>query len=149
MRLVAKTMIPLVAALTLSVYSSADSEYLLDASMITASALFEQTLVESSLVAVKPEVFDISIDAQQVSAQCLWSINVELGAAQPVFSPGKMICVGPNQEVLEVIPQGEINPFGECLDANCSQFKVGSAQSVTMALSAPLVLTLQPRNERK
>jgi len=110
--------------------------------------LFDQQLDETGLVTIKPTVLEAKGDAF-VMDQCLWSINVDLDADLPTFSAGKMICVGPNQEVLESVPLGEIEAFGDCVDAKCSSLKVAGDQKVNMILADDLEFSLQPRNERK
>ena len=128
--------------------ANAEALYSVSTPVLSGQTLFDQQLTESGLVTIKPAVANASGDAA-VMDQCLWSIFVNLDAGTPAFSAGKMICVGPNQEVLESMPLGEIAPFGQCANAKCSSFDVMGNTMVKMTLSNPLEFSLQPRNERQ
>lgn len=127
----------------------AEPLYQVEVSQLNAETLFEQTLTESGVVTVKPQIPTSATGDIRVLDQCLWSVKIELGQQEPVLAPGKMICVGPNQEVLETIPQGVVASFGNCVDNSCSSWTVDGNVLVDMQLSSPLAFTLQPRNERQ
>ncbi|MDN3649270.1 hypothetical protein QWZ13_10130 [Reinekea marina] len=132
-----------------SVVAAENIVYSATVKQLNAHVLFDQTLEGSGLVTVKPDSFTQASGDVDALKQCLWSVNVNLEAEKPVFSPGKMICIGPKQEVLEAIPQGTVEMEGQCLTDSCSQFEVAENTAVRLTFSAPLGLSLQPRNERK
>lgn len=138
-----------VSAVFFSAFASAETLYSVSAESLVGQTLFDQTLIETSLVTVKPSTANSATGDIQVLDQCLWSVNVGVEDGQLVYSAGKMICVGPNQEVLETIPVGEIEPFAQCKSNDCAEVFVGGNLSVQINLQAPLDFTLQPRNERK
>jgi hypothetical protein len=142
----------LILAATVSTVASltfAEPLYTVNSPKLVANALFEQTLSESSVVTVKPLQAESDVANADVTSQCLWSVTVMLEGGIASFKPGKMICIGPQQEVLETIPQGEVVPFGQCVDGTCEQYKVSANELVEMTLSEPLSFSLQPRNERQ
>ncbi|MFQ3229285.1 hypothetical protein [Reinekea sp.] len=140
----------LIVSLGLSVSGfAADVVYQASVKEITAHALFDQQIEQSGLITVKPEVFSEAKGDIQALEQCLWSVLVTLDAGQANFSAGKMICIGPEQEVLETIPMGEVALQGQCADTSCSVYNVTVDSLVTMSLTAPIEFTVQPRNERQ
>lgn len=134
--------------LSVSVFA-ADVAYQASVKEITAHALFDQQIEQSGLVTVKPEVFSEAQGDTLALEQCLWSVLVTLESGQASFSAGKMICIGPQQEVLESIPEGEVELLGQCADTSCSVYNVAADSLVTMTLTAPIAFNVQPRNERK
>ena len=128
---------------------AADTVYQASVSEITAHVLFDQQIEQTGLVTVKPELFDGAAGDVQALEQCLWSVLVSLDSGQVGFSAGKMICIGPNQEVLETTPTGIIDLQGECVDSSCNSYSILADSLVTMQVTAPIELTIQPRNERK
>jgi hypothetical protein len=129
--------------------AGAETLYSVDIPTLTANALFDQVVKDSSVVTVKPNQIASSVDNAEALSQCLWSVTVSLDAGVPSFKPGKMICIGPEQEVLEALPQGEVLPFGQCVDDGCNEYKVSVSDVIEMTFSEPLSLNLQPRNERQ
>lgn len=132
-----------------SISVAAESLYQIETSAINATTLFDQTLTEPGLVAVKPQANTDAVGDVDILQQCLWSVAVDFNQSPVLFSPGKMVCIGPNQEVLESIPEGEIVPFGQCSGLECSSYNVAGQQRVIIDLTGPLEFTLQPRNERQ
>lgn len=124
--------------------ASAEAPYELLVSKIESRTLYEQSIDSQGLITLKPYLFDIQAGQVDAVDQCLWSVNVDIQSGQAVFSPGKMICVGPDQEVLETVPTGTFEPFGRC-NSDCSQFTVSADEAITVNVSEPIVLTLQPR----
>ncbi|WP_196157706.1 hypothetical protein [Reinekea sp. G2M2-21] len=149
MRLLNKTLVLTLSLTALSSVSLADPLYTINSPFLTASSLFEQTITESAVVALKPETSAQASGDLEVLSQCLWSVTVTLDQGNVQYAPGKMICVGPKQEVLEAIPEGTITAFGACVTPACSSWMVNGQQLVEMALSSPLQFSLQPRNERQ
>jgi len=129
--------------------AQAESLYQVDTQVLSAITLYDQELFENGLVTVKPSVGADAEGDLFALDKCLWSVNVSFSSDSVIFEPGKMICVGPNQEVLETTPVGAIEPFGECVDAACSSYQVHGDYEFKMTLSNPIALSLQPRNERK
>jgi len=130
----------------------AESLYRVDAAELTGTSLFDQELLENGLVTVKPSVSDQSQGDLKVLERCLWSIGVEFSQSPVIFTPGKMICVGPDQEVLETIPSGTIEAIetsGGCSEEPCTTYRVSGGIEFTMHLNAALSFELQPRNERQ
>jgi hypothetical protein len=134
--------------LSVSVFA-ADVIYQTSVKEITAHSLFDQQIEQSGLVTVKPEIFSEAQGDTQALEQCLWSVLVTLDSGQANFAAGKMICIGPRQEVLEAIPVGKVNLQGQCADNSCSVYNVTADSLVTMTLTAPIEFSVQPRNERK
>ncbi|EAR08554.1 hypothetical protein [Reinekea blandensis] len=132
----------------LSGAAAAETLYQIESAELNGLTLFEQVLTESTAVTVKPQLSTTATGDVGVLNQCLWSVIVTPGTDPVDLKPGKMICVGPQQEVLEATPQGVIEPFGACVD-DCTSWSVDGDVQVTMSLSAPLSFSLQPRNERK
>lgn len=133
--------------------SQSESMFRIGSTEIEGVTLFDQELKSEGLVAIKPtllesketDVSDGSIDL----SRCLWSVHVNFDTQPTDFTPGKMICVGPNQEVLEALPAATIEPFGACADSACGSYLVKGNTQVGITLNEPIELTLQPRNERK
>lgn len=132
-----------------SAIASAEVLYSVESEELVATTLFDQVVQESSLVAVKPKLSPTATGDIQVLNQCLWSVSVQLTGDGVTYSPGKMVCVGPNQEVLEAIPVGEVEAFGTCSNSQCENLEVDGNAMVQMMLAEPLQFSLQPRNERK
>jgi hypothetical protein len=128
--------------------SGADALYTVDSSELIASALFDQEITENTLVTVKPVASASATGDVQVLDQCLWSVGVTLESGSVTYTAGKMICVGPMQEVLESEPVGEFEEFGQCADS-CERITVKEGEEVVLKLSEALEFNLQPRNERK
>jgi hypothetical protein len=128
---------------------SAEVLYTVQSEELNATTLFDQVIQENALVAVKPKLSPSATGDIQVLNQCLWSVSIEMNNGDVAYSPGKMVCVGPNQEVLEAVPVGQIAAFGVCTNSQCDNLDVSGNESVLMTLSEPLQFTLQPRNERK
>lgn len=126
---------------------TAETLYQIEAGELNAVTLFSQELNEPGVITVKPQLSTTATGDVEVLNQCLWSVVVTPGSDGVDIQPGKMICVGPQQEVLETTPQGRIQPFGECSE-NCERWSVEGDAMVSMTLTAPLAFTLQPRNER-
>ena len=126
----------------------AESLYRIDAAELVGTTLFDQELLESGLVTVKPTVAADSGGDLRVLEQCLWSVGIDLSQQPVILTPGKMVCVGPAQEVLETIPSGKIESTGTCREDNCLPFAVAGGTTFVMQLNAPLSFDLQPRNER-
>jgi len=150
MRLVKKTtglFALIIGAASFSV--GADVLYTVNAAEIHGVTLFDQRLSESALVTIKPTVAAVNTVGADVMKQCLWSVNVDFSSDSVAFEAGKMICIGPNREVLESTPLGTIKPFGKCADEACVNYLVKGNQAIMMELETPLSFTLQPRNERK
>lgn len=126
----------------------AEGLYQIDAAELVGTTLFDQELLESGLVTVKPTVAADSGGDLRVLAQCLWSVGIDLSQQPVILTPGKMVCVGPAQEVLETIPSGTIESADDCREASCIPYAVAGGTVFTMQLSAPLNFALQPRNER-
>jgi len=127
----------------------AESLYRVEALELMGTSLFEQELLENGLVTVKPSVSVQSQGDLRILERCLWSIGIEFSQPSVTFTPGKMICVGPDQEVLETIPSGTIEAMGSCSDATCTTYRVSGGTEFTMHLDAALSFELQPRNERQ
>ncbi len=149
MRLLNKTLVLTLSISALSSASLADPLYTVNSPLLTATSLFEQTITETAVVALKPVVSAQATGDLDVLSQCLWSVTVTLDEGTVQYAPGKMICVGPKQEVLEATPEGTITAFGACVTPACLSWTVKGQQSVVMELSAPLQFSLQPRNERQ
>lgn len=128
--------------------AQAEALYAIDSDTLSATTLFEQVVQERTVVTVKPELSAMASGDVQVLNQCLWSIIIEPNAGSVRYAPGKMVCVGPQQEVLETVPQGEIAPFIDC-SAACERIVVPGSLTVEMSLAQPLEFNLQPRNERQ
>lgn len=149
MKAIGRASILFSVALVLMGRLGAEPLYQVDSPDLTGQTLFDQTLNETGNVTVKPLLSSTATGDVDVLNQCLWSVTVELNSSQPTLKPGKMICVGPQQEVLETVPQGSIAAFGECTDSACTGWRVTGDSTIEMTLSAPLAFTLQPRNERQ
>ncbi|WP_320826927.1 hypothetical protein [Reinekea sp.] len=127
----------------------ADSLYRVDAAELMGISLFDQELIENGLVTVKPSVSVQSQGDLRVLERCLWSIGIEFSQSAVIFTPGKMICIGPEQEVLETIPSGTIEAVGGCSEEQCTTYRVSGGAEFTMHLDAALSFKRQPRNERQ
>jgi hypothetical protein len=128
---------------------AADVAYQATVSNISAQVLFDQHIDQSGIVTVKPQSFRDAQGDVEALEQCLWSVQVQLDSGKASFSAGKMICIGPEQEVLEAIPTGVISLDGQCSDTSCTGFDVTADAIVEMSVSAPVQLSVQARNERK
>ena len=140
------------AALAMTVGTSmafAEPLYTVETDTIHGVTLFAQQLNEPMLVTVKPQSQATEQGDVEVLNQCLWSVKIDFSAEAVSFSAGKMICIGPKQEVLEAVPVGKVEAFGECVDVACDSYNVAAEAAVVMSLTEPLQFTLQPRNERK
>lgn len=144
-----KTLLWAVAMSSAVTLAKAETLYSVDIPTLTANALFDQVVKGSSVVTVKPNQVASGVNNANAVSQCLWSVTISLESGAPSFAPGKMICIGPEQEVLETMPQGDIKPFGQCVDNGCEEYKISASDVVEMMLTQPLSLNLQPRNERK
>lgn len=130
-------------------FSNAEVLYSIESSELTGRTLFDQNLVENSVVTIKPTLSTTATGDVEVLNQCLWSVKVDfLEGGQVGFAPGKMICVGPQQEVLESTPVGTIEAFGTCANA-CASLSVKGDVTISMSLEQPLQFSVQARNERQ
>jgi len=127
----------------------AESLYRVDAVELMGTSLFDQELLENGLVTVRPWVSVQNQGDLSVLERCLWSVGIDFSRVPVIFTPGKMICVGPNQEVLETIPSGTIEALGRCGKDACSTYRVSGGAEFTMHLDAALDFEVQPRNERR
>lgn len=146
MRKFTQTMLVLLVSVSTAI--SADVLYSVSASQLQGNSLYAQTLSETGSVTIKPSLSADALGDTYVLNQCLWSVFVVMETTGVSLQPGKMVCVGPEKEVLETTPVGEVTTFGECVGQNCEQYRVGSNVAVTMSLTAPLEFKRQPRNER-
>ncbi len=126
-----------------------DDLFTVGVEQLEAKTLFDQTLSENGLITVKPMITNEADGDVEILNQCLWSVKVDFDQGSAVFAPGKMICVGPHQEVLESIPSGTIKSFGACTNNACDSFQVAGDITVIMTLDQPLGFNVQARNERK
>ncbi|TCS41994.1 hypothetical protein [Reinekea marinisedimentorum] len=129
-------------------FASADGLYRVEAPVLEGKTLFDQQLNGTSKVTVKPHASSEASGDTDVLSQCLWSVDVQLESGNVTLVPGKMICVGPQQEVLEAIPVGTVVSFGQCSNSACSQYQVAGNTTVSMTLSEPIEFSVQARNER-
>lgn len=136
------------ALLAIAGSASAESLYSIESPELVGTTLYAQSLSETGLVTVKPRVSAESIGDTEVLNQCLWSIQIVLGDGDVGYAPGKMVCIGPQQEVLESTPVGSIEPVGQCVTANCERVNIEANTYVVMTLSEPLAFDIQARNER-
>lgn len=130
-------------------FASAEGLYLVESPALEGKTLFDQQLNGESMVTVKPFVSDQASGDTDVLSQCLWSVDVILENGGASFVPGKMICVGPQQEVLEAVPVGTVAAFGQCSNSSCTQYQVAGETVISMTLSEPIEFSVQARNERK
>jgi hypothetical protein len=141
--------VALCAGMVVSVATfSAEALYTVQSDSLMGTTLFDQSLSGEGMITVKPSIPASATGDLEVMSQCLWSVKVVLTDGTTHFEPGKMVCVGPKQEVLETIPHGDFDGFGEC-DSGCEHFLVAGSSEVVLNLAEPLSFTLQPRNERK
>ena len=130
-------------------FANAEVLYSITSDELSGRTLFDQSLIESSVVTIKPTLSTTATGDVQVLNQCLWSVKVEFdGSGSVSYVPGKMICVGPQQEVLESIPVGSVKAFGECT-SGCESLNVSGDMDVVMTLEQPLEFNVQARNERQ
>lgn len=127
---------------------AAETLYSVQSQSLNGRVLYDQEITDDGVVTLKPSVPVSAQGDVAVLAQCLWSVHVNISSGNAEFRPGKMVCVGPKQEVLETIPVGNFESFGTCVD-RCRSFKATGDDEVIMDLEAPLNFTLQPRNETK
>lgn len=135
--------------LAVSSLTVADGLYEVQVSQLVGKTLFDQSVKGRSMVTVKPVVSESAKGDVSALNQCLWSVDIRLDGGAKEFVPGKMICVGPKQEVLEAVPVGTIEAFGDCTNDACDQMMVKGQTDVLMSLDEPLSFSIQPRNERK
>ena len=127
---------------------AADTLYSVQSQSLNGRVLFDQQVTDGGMITLKPSLPDGAQGDLATLAHCLWSVKVKLSNSQTEFLPGKMVCVGPKNEVLETLPVGKFEVFGHC-ENGCNAFSVRGNDEVVMELLAPLEFTLQPRNERK
>jgi hypothetical protein len=123
--------------------------YVVETPSLVGKTLFDQQLSGHSMVTVKPSAVSDAIDSDGVLSQCLWSVDVAFEGGSVALLPGKMICVGPEHEVLEAIPVGTIESFGHCANAACTEYQIKGDTEIKMTLSEPLEFSIQARNERQ
>ena len=136
------------APLVFCTWASAEPLYEVESKVLLGSTLFEQTVLPGEAITVKPKLPADAAGDLRAMDQCLWSIMVTKSGQGVEFLPGKMICIGPEREVLETVPEGKVTPFTQCDTNTCEQISVEGDVTVVMSLTAPIQLSLQPRNER-
>lgn len=112
--------------------------------------LADQTLTETTTVTVHPQDAGSPEGAfsEPLPEYCLLSVQVSLGQAEPVLSPGKMICITDDHRILEAQPQADVLGLGECQNATgaCGRYRLTTEQVGQLQLTAPLEFRLQPRS---
>jgi hypothetical protein len=113
-------------------------------SVLTLQPLLAQRISEPTEVTVQPRA---ASDEMNWPDHCLLSLTLTPGAAMAI-EPGKMVCITEQRQIIEAVPEGDFE-LGDCVadgDQPCATVELDPENPGTVTLTAPLQLTLQPRN---